>query len=451
MRPAAGAERPPLLRRSLPWRDPWEVALALATVGGTDGLAWLDGDGSALGRWGLLGVAPLEQVVCRGLPGEPDAADPFAALARLQERPGSWFGWLAYEAGAWVEPAAHWRSPDMALLWAGRYDPVLRFDLQERRLELEGVDPARLTAMAERLAALVPVAGTPADAAGVAAEDWHWHTDPATFARQVADLRHWIAAGDLFQANLTACCEASLAAPPDPLALYGRLRTSCPAPFAGLVVAGDEAVLSASPERFLQVSATGWVETRPIKGTRPRHSDPEADAAAAAELITSPKDRAENVMIVDLLRNDLGRVCVPGSIQVPQLVGLESYPQVHHLTSVVEGQLRADRSVVDLLRASWPGGSISGAPKVRACQRLSEREPVPRGPYCGALFRFGADGSFDSNILIRSLMLRGRRLRAHAGCGIVADSDPAAEAEELLWKLGPLLAAVAPGPGSGAR
>jgi para-aminobenzoate synthetase component I len=450
MRPAAGAERPPLLRRSLPWRDPWEVALALAAVGGADGLAWLDGDGSALGRWGFLGVAPLEQVVCRGLPGEPDAADPFAALARLQERPGSWFGWLAYEAGAWVEPAAHWRSPDMALLWAGRYDPVLRFDLQERRLELEGVDPARLMALAERLAALVPVA-TPAGAAGVAAEDWHWHTDPATFACQVADLRHWIAAGDLFQANLTACCEASLAAPPDPLALYGRLRRSCPAPFAGLVVAGDEAVLSASPERFLQVSATGWVETRPIKGTRPRHSDPGADAAAAAELITSPKDRAENVMIVDLLRNDLGRVCVPGSIQVPQLVGLESYPQVHHLTSVVEGQLRADRSVVDLLRASWPGGSISGAPKVRACQRLSEREPVPRGPYCGALFRFGADGSFDSNILIRSLMLRGRRLRAHAGCGIVADSDPAAEAEELLWKLGPLLAAVAPGPGSGAR
>lgn len=450
---------PPLLRRSLPWRDPWEVALALAAAGGADGLAWLDGDGSALGRWGFLGVAPLEQVVCRGLPGEPEAADPFAALARLRERPGSWFGWLAYEAGAWVEPAAHWRSPDTALLWAGRYDPVLRFDLQERRLELEGVDPARLTAMAERLAALVPAADTPAglpadpaagpgsgSGAGVAAEHWHWHTDPATFARQVTDLRRWIAAGDLFQANLTACCEASLAEPPDPLALYGRLRRSCPAPFAGLLVAGDEAVLSASPERFLRVSASGWVETRPIKGTRPRHVDPDADAAAAAELITSPKDRAENVMIVDLLRNDLGRVCVPGSIQVPQLVGLESYPQVHHLTSVVEGQLRADCSVVELLRASWPGGSISGAPKVRACQRLSEREPVPRGPYCGALFRFGADGSFDSNILIRSLMLRGRRLRAHAGCGIVADSDPAAEAEELLWKLGPLLAAVAPGP-----
>jgi para-aminobenzoate synthetase component I len=148
-------------------------------------------------------------------------------------------------------------------------------------------------------------------------------------------------------------------------------------------------------------------------------------------------------MIVDLLRNDLGRVCQPGSIQVPQLVGLESYRQVHHLTSVVRGQLGDGLSAIDLLRACWPGGSITGAPKIRACQRLHGLEPVPRGPYCGSLFRLGADGQFDSSILIRSLLLRGQRLRAHAGCGIVADSDPAAEAEELGWKLQPLLEALA--------
>jgi para-aminobenzoate synthetase component I len=159
--------------------------------------------------------------------------------------------------------------------------------------------------------------------------------------------------------------------------------------------------------------------------------------------VTSPKDRAENVMIVDLLRNDLGRVCKPGSIQVPQLVGLESYRQVHHLTSVVRGQLEPGLNTIDLLRACWPGGSITGAPKIRACQRLHGLEPVPRGPYCGSLFRLGVDGQFDSNILIRSLLLRGQRLRAHAGCGIVADSDPAAEAEELGWKLQPLLEALA--------
>jgi para-aminobenzoate synthetase component 1 len=185
------------------------------------------------------------------------------------------------------------------------------------------------------------------------------------------------------------------------------------------------------------------VETRPIKGTRPRHGSPDADADAAADLVTSPKDRAENVMIVDLLRNDLGRVCLPGSILVPQLVGLESYRQVHHLTSVVEGQLRAGLGLADLLRACWPGGSISGAPKIRACQRLAELEPVPRGPYCGSLFALDGQGGFDSSILIRSLFFSERRVRAHAGCGIVADSDPADEAEEMGWKLQPLLEAVA--------
>ncbi|MGL6135126.1 MAG: anthranilate synthase component I family protein, partial [Prochlorococcaceae cyanobacterium] len=270
------------------------------------------------------------------------------------------------------------------------------------------------------------------------------------FAAQVRAVREHIAAGDLFQANLTACCEQELAEPPSAsalLELYGRLRRHCPAPFAGLAIGGPaaagEAVLSASPERFLQLLADREVETRPIKGTRPRHDDGAADADAAAELITSPKDRAENVMIVDLLRNDLGRVCVPGSIQVPQLLGLESYRQVHHLTSVVRGQLRPGLGAADLLRACWPGGSITGAPKIRACQRLGELEPVARGPYCGSLFHLDGAGGFDSNILIRSLFVAGRTLRAHAGCGIVADSDPEAEAEEMDWKLLPLLEALA--------
>jgi para-aminobenzoate synthetase component 1 len=227
------------------------------------------------------------------------------------------------------------------------------------------------------------------------------------------------------------------------LAIAGASAASVGGPARAGDCSSLEAVLSASPERFLQVSASGAVETRPIKGTRPRSPDPLADADAAADLVTNPKDRAENVMIVDLMRNDLGRVCQPGSIRVDQLVGLESYRQVHHLTSVVRGQLRPGLGLVDLLRASWPGGSITGAPKVRACQRLSELEPVPRGPYCGSLFRLGADGSFDSNILIRSVMVKGQRLRVHAGCGIVADSDPAGEAEELGWKLQPLLEALA--------
>jgi para-aminobenzoate synthetase component 1 len=452
------SQRPERLER--PWRPPAQLARALVERWGAEGLIWLDGDGTSLGRWATLAADPLEQKCRRGLPGKQGSSDPFRALEELG--PGHWTGWLSYEAAAWAEPARHWKHDTMASLWIARHDPVLRCDLVARRLWIVGSDPQRLQAMADWLDSLDPAAGDP-DSAGPPCQQpqhtlaiphaaWHWHTDAARFAAGVTRIREWIASGDLFQANLTACCSALL--PPGvpsgaaaALPLFERLRQHCPAPFAGLVVAGDqargEAVISASPERFLQVNSAGHVETRPIKGTRPRHRDPERDADLAAELVCSSKDRAENVMIVDLLRNDLGRSCRPGSIHVPQLVGLESYANVHHLTSVVTGELRPDCSWVDLLRACWPGGSISGAPKLRACQRLAELEPVPRGPYCGSLLRRDWDGSLDSSILIRTLLLKDRELRLQAGCGIVADSDPEAEAEELGWKLHPLLEALA--------
>ncbi len=437
----------------LPWLEPRALAGVLAQRFGRDGMVLLDGDGSPLGSRGVLGVDPVATVSCRGLPGDPEAADPFDVLADLERQGGPWLGWLGYEAGAWVEPAEHWQASDMATLWAARHDPLIHFDRGEGRLWLEGRDPARFDAMARLLedpatgaavAGAVAAAGErSAEGPGIARGAWHWHTPPDSYAAQVGILREWIAAGDLFQANLTACCESLRPEPPDPLALYRRLVGHGPAPFAGLAVAGSEAVISASPERFLRLHPDGQVETRPIKGTRPRRADPDADAASAAELICDPKDRAENVMIVDLLRNDLGRVCVPGSVHVPQLLGLESYAHVHHLTSVVMGRLAAGRGLVDLLRACWPGGSITGAPKVRACRRLNQLEPVPRGPYCGSLFHMGADGGFDSSILIRTLLQNGRRLRLHAGGGIVADSDPAGEAREMGWKIEPLLEALA--------
>ncbi|WP_254216745.1 anthranilate synthase component I family protein [Synechococcus sp. CCY 9618] len=433
----------------LGWLEPRALAMVLADRFGQDGLVLLDGDGSPLGRHGVLGVNPLATVCCRGLPGSAGAADPFAALAALQQRGGPWLGWLGYEAGAWVEPADHWQDADMATLWAACHDPLIHFDRGEQRLWLEGRDPARLTAMTRLLqdpathAAVVELETRPDTGGAIPRSDWHWHTSPERYAEQVRTLREWIAAGDLFQANLTACCESVRERRADPLALYRRLVRRGPAPFAGLAVAGAEAVISASPERFLRLHPDGRVETRPIKGTRPRHHDPEADAASAADLICDPKDRAENVMIVDLLRNDLGRVCVPGSVHVPQLLGLESYAHVHHLTSVVMGRLAEGHGLVDLLRACWPGGSITGAPKVRACRRLNQLEPVPRGPYCGSLFHLGADGGFDSSILIRTVLQRGRRLRLHAGGGIVADSDPEGEAREMGWKIEPLLEALA--------
>ncbi|EAU75244.1 anthranilate synthase component I family protein [Synechococcus sp. RS9916] len=434
------------LRLELPWLEPAQLAEALANTWGEHGLIWLDGDGSDLGRWITLAADPVEQHWCRGLPGEPGARNPFAQLRQL--KPGHWTGWLSYDAAAWSEPSNPWRSDVMASLWIARHDPVLRLDLQEQQLWLEGADPQRHAAMAAWLQAL-PQGNNPTAAKPPSSLNTRWsrRTSREAFAGGVARIRELIASGDIFQANLTACAESPIAAEHTSLSLFLRLRARCPAPFAGLVVAGGEAageaLLSTSPERFLEVQANGRVETRPIKGTRPRDPDAVRDAGNAAELVSSSKDRAENVMIVDLLRNDLGRVCKPGSVQVPQLVGLESYARVHHLTSVVSGQLKDGASWVDLLEASWPGGSISGAPKLRACQRINELEGSPRGPYCGSLLRIDWDGRFDSNILIRTVLRKDQQLRVHAGCGIVADSDPQAEADELDWKLVPLLEALA--------
>lgn len=426
-------------RHRLTWHEPVAVAQLLAALHGEEGLIWLDGDGSALGRWVTLAAGPRQTLCCRGRPGEAGAQNPFTMLRALD--PGHWTGWLSYEAAAWTEPGNPWASDPLATLWIARHDPVLRFDLQTHQLWIEGTDETTIAALATALEQ--PLEARSTQPTSIPLSSWHHHSDRQAFAAGVQRIRELIAAGDLFQANLTACCSTAWPKPGTALGLFERLREACPAPFAGLVIADQqEALLSTSPERFLQVNAEGRVQTRPIKGTRPRNSDPERDADLAAELVCSSKDRAENVMIVDLLRNDLGRVCQPGSIDVPQLLGLESYASVHHLTSVVEGQLKPGLTWVDLLEACWPGGSITGAPKLRACQRLYELEPTSRGPYCGSLIRLDWDGSFDSNILIRTLMRQGNTLRAHAGCGIVADSDPEGEADELLWKLQPLLNAL---------
>lgn len=431
-------------RRSVPWHAPVDLAPRLAAEWGASGLVWLDGDGTDRGRFVTLAVDPVEQHCCRGGPDAPHGQDPFSVLRQLG--PGHWCGWLSYEAAAWTEPGNPWHSDAMANLWIVRHDPVLRFDLQQQQMWIEGTDQSRLQRLERWLCKVDPDTPITTPSIGINLGEWHWHSDRRSFADGVRRIRELIASGDLFQANLTACCSTTWPEGRSPLELFLHLRRRCPAPFGGLLIGAgdaiDEAVLSTSPERFLRVDPEGHVETRPIKGTRPRHGEASRDADLAAELVCSPKDRAENVMIVDLLRNDLGRVCKPGSIQVPQLLGLESYAAVHHLTSVVEGTLRNELGWVDLLEACWPGGSITGAPKLRACQRLHDLEPTSRGPYCGSLIRQDWDGQFDSNILIRSLMRRGNRLRAHAGCGIVADSDPNDEAEELTWKLQPLLEAL---------
>src|SRR5690606_18531048 len=220
----------------------------------------------------------------------------------------------------------------------------------------------------------------------------------------------------------------------DPLTAYQQLRQVCPTPFAAYLESPAHAVLSLSPERFIRV-AEGQVATRPIKGTRPRGDTPEQDRALALELHSSPKDRAENLMIVDLLRNDLGRACVFGSVQVPELFSVESYPNVHHLVSSITGTLAPGQDALSLLAGAFPGGSITGAPKIRAMQIIEELEPVRRSLYCGSIGYIGCEGQMDMNIAIRSLVHQDDRLYCWGGGGIVADSDGEAEYQESLTKV----------------
>ena len=264
------------------------------------------------------------------------------------------------------------------------------------------------------------------------------HFDEAGYCRAVQRVKDYIAAGDIFQVNLSQ--RFSLPRIIEPWLLYRRLRAVNPAPMAAYLNFGDFQVVCASPERFLKVTGRR-VETRPIKGTRPRGKDPASDARLKEELWNSAKDQAELVMIVDLERNDLGRVCHPGSVRVPELYRLEEYATVFHLVSTVEGELAPGKDAVDLLAAAFPGGSISGAPKIRALEIIEELEPVRRGIYTGSIGYIGFDGNADLNIVIRTLLFKGD-IYFQVGGGITIDSDPDQEYVETLDKARALVRAL---------
>ena len=255
--------------------------------------------------------------------------------------------------------------------------------------------------------------------------------DFASYAAAIARIKAYIATGDVYQVNLTQRFVTPMPCPP--YALYQRLRARSPAPFAAYLAFGPVQIVSSSPERFLTVRDR-LVQTRPIKGTRPRSADPAEDARLAAELIASEKDRAELLMIVDLERNDLGRVCTYGSVEVEKLWELESHPTVHHLVATVSGTLRPEIDLIDCVAASFPGGSITGAPKIRAMEIIDELEPHRRHLYTGAIGYLGFDGNADLNIAIRTLTCVGGQAYYHVGGGIVWDSDPRSEYQETLDK-----------------
>ncbi len=420
-------------------------------------------------RWSFAGADPFfaarggdwSEVVARFRALARETADDALVLGRPPFAGGA-VGYWSYDFGRRLERLPSFAADDLGLpdFALGFYDVVLAIErasgactlvssgLPERGDARWARAEARLEAFARRIAAAVDGgergAARPHES-GAAPLVAHSTFSRAGYRAAVERVRDHIARGDLFQANLSQ--RWSLALPPAPpdargLALLESLAARSPAPFAAFLGFGDHAVASSSPERFLELRG-GRVETRPIKGTRPRGATRAEDARLAAELLASEKDRAENVMIVDVLRNDLGRVCVPGSVETTALFELETFAQVHHLTSAVAGRLAPGVDAFDLLAACFPGGSITGAPKIRAMEILESLEPVRRHVYTGAIGWLDWNGDADWNVAIRTATATREALHFAAGGGITADSDADAEYEETLAKAEGMRVAIA--------
>jgi para-aminobenzoate synthetase component I len=396
-----------------------------------------------------------------------------ATVAGLPPFQGGVAGFLGYELGRCFErvPPAKHNEFELPLATLALYDVVLAWDhnteegwiisqgfpenaspqARLERAKLRCVEFQRLLATeVHRSAAsnsLQPIHEMHAMAHGLTAPQfetrlgggWLGNFDSQGFRDGVQKARDYIFAGDIFQVNLSQrlLCPARC----DSASLYQRLRLVNAAPFAGYFDIGSAQIISASPERFLQVR-DAWIETRPIKGTRRRSGEDEIDSRIAVELRASEKDRSENIMIVDLLRNDLSRICEIGSLNVTQLCEVEAFPFLLHLVSCIRARLRPEASVTELVAAIFPGGSITGAPKIRAMEIIAELEPTVRGPYCGSLGYFSSDGSMDWNILIRTLTASRGWWQFQVGGGIVADSVPEHEEEETWTKAAGLVAAI---------
>jgi para-aminobenzoate synthetase len=457
------------------WRDlPFALDTAAAfraLYGDAPAAFWLDSSrtGFSGGRWSYMGDAsgPLastltydtatQRLVRQDRTGNRiEAGGLFAYLeesrgGNVADAPplpfiGGHVGWLGYElqseCGSSVKRLA--TTPDSFFIRADRFIAVDHVAARTYVVVAltapadEATGQAWVDATEARLRALSPVDAP--DAHRVKAIEFRLDRDRATYLGDIAQCLEWIGEGQTYQVCLTNAlrCTAQI----DPLELYCTLRRLNPAPYAAFIRFPGGAVLSASPERFLSVSKEGRVEAKPIKGTIRRAPHPMLDAALAESLRISEKDRAENLMIVDLLRNDLSRVCEVGSVEVPSLMAIESFATVHQLVSTVQGRLRPECSAIDLIRAAFPGGSMTGAPKLHTLKLIDKLEQRARGIYSGALGWIGDDGAMDLNIVIRTIVAEGDQLSIGAGGGIVADSQPEAEFEEMLLKARALVHAI---------
>lgn len=423
---------------------------------------------SPYSRYSFVATDPFQVLRAKNglvnLAGVDEVGDPFASLGRELERfrlapveglppfqTGA-AGYFAYDLCHHLEKLPRAKRDDLYLpdLVLGFFDVVVAFDNKESRAWIisSGFPAARRDARArsriEEFRARLG-SGRPRTRTRIPmGSEWISDFTRTAYEETVEKIIEYIRAGDIYQANLSQRYQSRLAESVHPFEVYRRLRRINPAPFAAYLEGEDFAIASSSPERFLRLRGSR-VETRPIKGTRARGKTPKEDRAQARELIASEKDRCENVMIVDLLRNDLSRVCDHHSVEVPQLFKLESFASVHHLVSTVVGELRPGTTAADLLRASFPGGSITGAPKIRAMEIIAELEPTQRGPYCGSIGYIGFDGALDTSIVIRTISFKDGVATFQVGGGIVADSNPGDEFEETLAKGRCLFACLDPG------
>lgn len=451
------------------WQSPLPPAEAFQRLAALPHVLFLDSamQHQTLGRYSFIAADPFDflQLPADGSDGLALLADklqPFSAatITDLPPFQGGAAGLLSYDLGRSLErvPLPRFDEFHFPALAIGLYDIVLAYDHVQQRAWLishgypETSPSARQLRARERITQFQQLLASDAIPRPAKSQQQPAQLAPSfpvpryqnlfssfsadAYLAAVSRAIEFIHAGDVFQVNLAQ--RLLYPATTDSLSLYLRLRERNPATFAAYFDLGETQIVSASPERFLKVHDRR-VEARPIKGTRQRTARAEADLFAGSELQENEKDRAENVMIVDLLRNDLSRVCRPESVRVTQLCGLESYQFVQHLVSVVEGELEADRTPLDLVRAAFPGGSITGAPKVRAMEIISELEPTARGPYCGGIGYLGFDGTLDLNILIRTITASRGWWQFPVGGGIVAQSLPQREYEETWHKAAGLL------------
>jgi para-aminobenzoate synthetase component 1 len=431
-------------------------------------------DPKRLGRYSFIGTDPFLVMSSRGKlvstlrenRQENEQGNPFdvlgrlLAMYRLDALPtpvpfcGGAVGYLSYDLCHFVERLPAIAMDDLLIpeCYLAFYDTILAFDNLEGRGYIVSTGfpeldekprirraRIRLDMMKNRL--ISPIPRVPESNSSVINEATVLKSNftRQAYIKAVNRVRGYIAAGDVFQVNLSQRFETELTL--SPYELYRRLRQINPAPFASYLNFDGLTIVSASPERFLRLDGD-YVETRPIKGTRPRGKNSAEDSLLAQELLNSPKDHAENVMIVDLERNDLGRVCTYGSIKVTELAVLETFPTVFHLTSTVTGRLRPDKNRIDLLKATFPGGSITGAPKVRAMEIIDELEPTRRSVYTGAIGYLGFDGNLDLNIVIRTFLVKDNKAYFQVGGGIIYDSNAEAEYQETLDKARALIQAL---------